>query len=249
MRLKLTILLCLMLVNQVVIGQQEYPTSTDTHIFWQPDTKITKDDYRGVATSQTEKFAQEYGITVHASVGIWSILDIPKNKRDRYRKYEKVYFAPAFERTTSYAATADSLQIEMQNLYFDMCEFWARWARRELQSYQDALKATGVLTIMYMTVMENMHKHKVEMFSAYFNDVFVKKEEGAFEEWKSIVYQLLDEFKMWATTPEECYRFVSGKPIKKGYIMAPTVLGPMKTKDSENRDSLILKPQNQKNLP
>lgn len=57
--------------------------------------------------------------------------------------------------------------------------------------------------------------------------------------------QLLDEFKMWATTPEECYRFVSGKPIKKGYIMAPTVLGPMKTKDSENRDSLILKPQNQ----
>lgn len=239
MRFKLIILFCFVFVNQALIGQQEYPTSTDTHVFWQPNTKITKDDYRGVATSQTEKFAREYGITAFASVGIWSVLDIPKKKKDRYRKYEKVYFAPAFERTTSYVAiTVDSLQIEMQNLYFDMCELWARWARRELQSYQDSLKATGVLSIFYATVKEKMLQNRINMCSVYVNDVFVKKESGAFDKWKTIVHQMLEQLKMWATTPEECYRFVSGKPIEKGYIRAKKVIsfGNSKT-DSENKNS------------
>lgn len=101
MKIRLAILLFLVLASQVVIGQNEYPTSNATHILWQPNTKITRDCYQGQPTSQVDKMMDEYGFTAAASVGLWSVLDIPKKKKDRYKKLEKVYFAPAFEKATS----------------------------------------------------------------------------------------------------------------------------------------------------
>jgi len=86
----------------------------------------------------------KYEFSASASVGIWSILDMPEKKKDRYKKFEKVYFAPAFERTTSYTKTDDTLQIAMQNTYLDICEIWARWARKQLSNIQDSTKATGI---------------------------------------------------------------------------------------------------------
>lgn len=208
-------------------AQPIYSTSDSIHIFWQPSTKITKDDYLGQPTSQVDKMMDEYGFTASASVGIWSVLDIPKKKRDRIKKFEKVYFAPAFEKTTSYIRTNDSIQIEMQNLYFDICELWARWARKELKTLQDTTNAAGTLSIFYMTVKEDMNKNRISMFRAYFKEVFIDKAEGAFEKWRNELDKELERTKMWATTPEECHRLLIQKPIEKGYIMAPTIMGPL----------------------
>lgn len=220
-----TIIVYLIILN--CYGQVIDSTSSNTHIFWQPELKLTYNDYKGQPTKKIEEMMQQYNFSAAASVGIWSILDTPKNKRDRYKKFEKVYFAPAFEKTTSFAKTNDTLQIEMQNLYFDICEIWARWARKELRKLQDSTQAIGTLTIFYMTVKEDMNKHRVQMYRSYFKDVFIDKTKGAFNKWRLDIDKILEETKEWATTRKECYRLMTKKPIEKGYIQAPTVLGSM----------------------
>jgi hypothetical protein len=208
-------------------GQTSYPTHDSVHIFWQPNLKLTYYDYTGQPDSIILDMMQKYQFSASASVGIWSILDIPKKKKDRYKKFEKVYFAPAFERTTSFAKSNDTLQIEMQNLYLDICEIWARWARKELKTLQDTTNSTGTLSIFYMTVKQDMNDRRLAINKAYIKEVFIDKIEGAFIKWKTDISKQLDETKQWATTPEECYRLMTGKPIEEGYIKAPTVIGPM----------------------
>ena len=128
----------------ICFGQVSYPTRDSVHIFWQPGLKITDQDYKGTPQKQIDELMAKYEFSASASVGIWSILDMPEKKKDRYKKFEKVYFAPAFERTTSYTKTDDTLQIAMQNTYLDICEIWARWARKQLSNIQDSTKATGI---------------------------------------------------------------------------------------------------------
>ena len=221
----------LILYGLTCIGQIQYPTSDSTHIFWQPGVKITLQDYKGKPIQQIEELMEKYDFSASASVGIWSVLDCPKRVRDRYTKFEKVYFAPAFEKTTSYSKTEDKQQIEMQNLYFDICELWARWARKELRTLQDSTNATGVLTIHYLTVKQDMNEGRLKMFRDYFNDVFIEKNIEAFDKWRKEINEALENTKKWATTPEECYRLMTKKPIEKGYIMAPTLVGAMNKKE------------------
>lgn len=204
-------------------AQSDYPTSNSTHIFWQPGVKITKADYQGASDPHVDSLMQKYGFWASASVGIWSVLDVPKKEKDRYKKFEKVYFAPAFEKATSYAASDDSVQIEMQNLYLDIYEVCTRWARKELKNMHDSINATGMLTLYYMTVKDAMEDKKRDFCRAYFNDVFMSKKEGAFNEWRSRIDKLLEETVEYATTAEECYRLMTDKPIEKGYIKAPAV--------------------------
>ena len=210
-------------------GQSTYPTRDSTHIFWQPNLSITYLDYKLLTPQkQVEQLMEEYSFSASASVGVWSILDIPKRKKDRYTKFEKVYFAPAFERKTSYAKTQDLSQIAMQNAYFDMCEVWARWARQKLATIQDTIKTTGTLTIFYMTVEQEMKVKIKEMFRSYFNDVFKNNYPNAFQEWRSKLDKKLEDTTKWATRPDECYRLMTGKPIDKEYIQAPIVIGVLK---------------------
>jgi hypothetical protein len=224
---QLIIIKILSLVAFACFGQTNYPTRDSTHIFWQPGLKLAYIDYQGQPVGAVEELMGKYQFSAAASVGIWSVLDIPKNKKDRYKKIEKVYFAPAFDRTSSYAKTNDSLQIEMQNLYLDICEIWARWARKELKTLQDTIKATGTLTILYMSVKKGMNDNRIAMFRAYFKDVFIDKNEGAFNRWRQDIDKLLEETKSWATTPEECYRLMTQRPIEAGYMKAPNVIGPL----------------------
>jgi hypothetical protein len=231
MRTTLLIFITAFCIKTISYGQVTLPTRDSLHTFWQPDLKLTHLDYKGTGTKEVIEIMDKYDFNAAASVGIWSILDTPKKKADRYRKFEKVYFAPAFEFLTSYTRTTDSLEIEKQNIYLDICELAARWARKTLKSIQDSTKATGTLTIMYMTIKEEMHEKRIEMYRSYFKDVFVEKKPGAFEEWRIFYDSLLIETKQWATTSEECYRLMTQKPIEKGYIEAPTVVGSLRRKE------------------
>jgi hypothetical protein len=209
-------------------GQVIDSTKNATHIFWQPDLELTYKDYKGTPMQAIVEDMRKYGYSASASTGIWSILDIPKRKGERTRKFEKVYIAPAFEKTTSFAKTEDTLQIQMQNLYFDICEIWARSARKQLKAWQDSTNATGTLTIVYSTIIEEMQENKKKMFRGYAKEVFVDKQEGAFLKWRKAIDTILEETQKWATTPQDCYRFVTKKPIEKGYIQAPTVFPSMR---------------------
>jgi hypothetical protein len=216
-----------LILGQICYTQTIYPTSDSIHIFWQPEVKLSFADYKGPLTKEVEELMVTYDFTASASVGIWSILDIPEKKKDRGKKFEKAYFAPAFERTTSYTKSDDSLQISMQNIYFDICELATRGARRELDSFQDSMNAIGAVSIMYSTVKQGMENFKLEMYRGYFKDVFIDKKDGAFVWWRKLVDKWLEDSKDYTTTKEECYRLLSGKPIEAGYIQAPTIIGPL----------------------
>jgi hypothetical protein len=208
-------------------GQVIPPTSDANYVFWQPEVEILPEDYQGKPNSAIDALMEQYGFSASASVGIWSILDIPKKKKDRYKKIEKVYFAPAFSKAMSYTKSSDPQQIAMQNLYLDICEIWTRWARKELNHLQTSSNSTGMLTIMYSTVKQQMDKQRLEMYQAYFKDVFIDKKSGAFSEWQTKIKAELEATTSWMTTPEECKRLISRKPIEPDYREAPMVVGPL----------------------
>ena len=205
-------------------GQNNYPTRDSIHIFWQPNLKITYNDYKCDTTKERIKDMKQYGYYASASIGIWSVLDIPKKKKDRYKKFEKVYFAPAFERTTSAAIKNDSLQIAMQNILLDINEICARWARRELNSWKERTNATGAISLRYLCVKKQMIKKSEKMRNGFIKQAFIQKKDSAFLKWRLTIDSILNETSKWATTPEECYRLMTGKPIEKDYIMAPSLI-------------------------
>jgi hypothetical protein len=189
---------------------------------------LTRLDYQGKISPEVEKIMTDYNLTASASVGIWSVLDIPKKKKDRYTNYEIAYFVPAFDKATSSLKTTDTIQIEIQNLYFDICELSARFARKELKELQDTSKSVGAISIMYTTIKDQMHQKRISMYKQYFKEVIEDRIDGAFLKWRKQIDEALEQSKEWATTPKECYRFVLQKPVEDGYIMAPTLIEPLK---------------------
>jgi hypothetical protein len=116
----------------------------------------------------------------------------------------------------------------MQNTTFDICEIWARWARQQLKTLKDSMNSIGAQAIMYTTIVQEMDKKNNEMRNSFINEVMIRKKEGSFAEWRNTIDNILYETKTWATSPEECYRLMTGKPIEKGYIKAKKLVGPMK---------------------
>lgn len=224
--LKLTITFILLIVSLSSFAQVNYPTQDNAHIFWQPGITLTYNDFRGdtVGGKYTERY-KEIGLQAQSYIGIWSILDVPKKKKDRGRKLEKVYIAPAFDKTASYVITNDTIQMAIQQVYFDIAETWARWARQQLSKYQDSMKGYGVSLIMYSTVIKDTKAGHEQMNSAYTKDVIVDKKQGAFEKWRKLVNDQLNETNLWATKPEDCYRFITRKAIDKDYEESPVVVG------------------------
>jgi hypothetical protein len=229
---KLFFLSILMAFNyRICFAQTNYLTRDSVHIFWQPNLKISFSDYKCDTTKERIKDMKDYGYYASASVGIWSALDIPKKKKDRYRKFEKVYFAPAFERTSSAALKNDSVQLAIQKTIFDILELNARMARKELAQLQEKMNATGVLSIWYLCTKKKMNKINNKMVNSFFTQVIILKQDSAFQKWRKAIDVQLIETAKWTTTPEECYRLMNGKPIEKDFIMAPKLMDMCPEKD------------------
>jgi chromosome segregation ATPase len=69
-----------------------------------------------------------------------------------------------------------------------------------------------------------MEAQNQKMVYSFIKQVIISKEEGSFQEWRKTIDDLLLETSKWATTAEECYRLMTGQPIDKDYIMAPTLI-------------------------
>jgi len=89
------LILYLFCISIDIYGQNEYPIESETHIFWQPNRKLSMSDFQG-GNSTDSKFDRdrELGRSVIPCRGIFLQVDIPKNYRKN--KLEKIYFAPAF---------------------------------------------------------------------------------------------------------------------------------------------------------
>lgn len=212
----------------VLIGQTEQIlTESQRHIFWQPERVLTEKDFQGDGTQNPKfvKYCNELDLCVVASTGVFAVLDIPKKKRKRGVLIEKAYFAPAFEKSTSFIIKFDSTGIAKQKVVFDIFEVSARFARQQLQHLQDSVGGYGIISIMFKSIEARANEMRTSLVDSYTKDVYIDKKAGAFEIWRERVDKLLAESNEFATKPEDCYRFVKNAPIDENYEMAKTVIG------------------------
>lgn len=212
----------------VSIGQTEQIlTESKRHIFWQPDRVLTEKDFQGDGTQNPKfvKYCDELDLCVVASTGVFAVLDIPKKKRKRGELIEKAYFAPAFEKSTSFILKLDSTGIAKQKVVFDIFEVSARFARQQLQHLQDSVGGYGIISIMFKSAEARAIEMRTSLVDSYTKDVYIDKKVGAFEIWRERVDKLLAESNEFATKPEDCFRFVKNEPIDENYEMAKTVMG------------------------
>lgn len=224
---KTFITILILLVGTFGFGQNTLPTESETHIFWQSGKKLNRTDFQGDATKipNAEKYCDKVGLCTVASLGVFTVLDIPKRKKQRGILREKIYIAPAFEISTSYIVQNDSSGIEKQQVVFDMYELSARYMRKELSSMVNKMDAYGNLSLWLKTIEDKAQELRTRMVDAYTKDVYIDNRPGAYLEWKEKLDSTLKDLEEFATKPEDCYRFVIKKPLDKNYEMAKTVVG------------------------
>ena len=225
--LKILFALFLLLGTNNIFGQEKFITETETHIFWQPDVVLTEDDFQGKVPNDTSmtSLCEKKGICTVGYYDVCSVLDIPKRKRKRGKLLEKAYFAPVFEKTTSYIMNGDTTGIKNEKIIFDIKELVARYARKELVRLQKKMEAYGTISIMFKSVEADSKKMEEMLISNYVYDLYTSKKEGAYEDWRKKIDTMLEETKEFTTKPEDCHRFATGKPIDKNYKMAKKIIG------------------------
>jgi len=191
---------------------------------WTKETKIVYADFRGKPNDKIKKLNKEAGLQASAQVGLKSILDVPKRKRDRGRLLEKVYVAPFFIKSSSVSFTKDEQELDKQRIYFDMAEVYARMMRKDIEHIQDSTKAYGTLWILYSSIKDFYCSEFGRMFNDYTYEVFVEKKEGAFEKWRELIDKGLRELEQYTTKKEDCHRLLTGLPIDPDYEQAENVL-------------------------
>jgi len=214
----------------IAFGQvHQLITESETHIFWQPDRKLTLDDFQGEPKPVDIKYCEEKGYCVVPCMGVFVAVDIPINYRRN--RLEKVYFTPAFEKACSYVVN-DYQDIRDGQLLFDIAELSSRIARKLLRDYHDymaietdsmnfyiikenpdTILITGIGTSLAWHVRDSAWNFYQEMSNSYIRKVYLSTEKESYEEWRLVVDELLERFKLYATKPEECYRMVKKQPI------------------------------------
>lgn len=230
MRQLLALFIVLTTVFNPLYSQQEYPTETRTHVFWQKSRVLSQDDFGGPNPTDPKliSYCDTLGMCSMAYVGLYSVLDVPKKKSKQGELMDLVYFAPAFDKSKSYIIGEDSLGYQAQKLVFDIKEITARKARMELQVFRDSMPNTfGVNWTFYKSAEAKAIDFEHLMMQSFIHDVYLNNDVNVdgLKKWEDTVKEFLNKTEEYATKPEECYRFVINEPFVKGYKKAKKVTG------------------------
>jgi len=196
---------------------QQTRIESDRFLYWQVDTKIGYDDFKQKPDSTGIKLCKKYGTKSLSNVQIHTILDYPKNGRKIKTLKEKIYFAPSFCKECSMMVQKDSIELKMAQMYFDIAEYCSRRARQNVK-YLDSLNyKNGFSAAAFPGIVDNMYKMMGEMYRSFGRQVAIDKKPGAFEKWRSDCDKLLTQTKDYATSKDECTRFISKKPYSDEY--------------------------------
>ena len=135
-----------------------------------------------------------------------------------------------FDKHESFLLEGDSLGLIVQQLIFDVEELQARWARAEVLKWDKVGEgAYGMTHIMFYEIRERTKERRSEIIAQIVKEVYLAPEPDALEKWRLLIDELLLMMNDFATTPEDAARFISGAPLDKRYILAPTLItGPGK---------------------
>jgi len=230
---KRIIILLVLCATSISMNAQKtvYLTENEKDIYWQPNTKINFSHYQALTDTACVKFYNKYGLTMASNIGIRGVVDVPNKKR----KLDKSYVAPVFCKNCSCILSEDTLILKVDQLLFDFAEICARNIRKDLLEFQNIVKKAVNTNTMFFTSVKNKWDEEMQsFFGSAIREILIEKKDNAYVEWRQVVDELLHQTKSYATRPEDCYRFVIGAPIDKGYEMAKSIAGDMRNKN-ENR--------------
>lgn len=215
------------LMISITLFSQKLTLDKNDWIYWQKDKPLTFQDFKGlVGTCGSEIIDDSIQIEVSACLGLWSILDIPKSWKKGV-EYERFYIVPVFNVKKSWAKTNDSIAILKQQVYFDLNELSARWARKELYNLREQTEnATGTTAIYYETIRQKMQEMKQGMYSSYFDAVFRTNSIDSLQSWVDFTVKMLEKTEDFGTKEIEFERIINGQP-EKGYKEAKKIIGRM----------------------
>ena len=211
------------------VGQETGPYENTTYIVWSADRPLSEQDFLGdstrVAPEAMELF-RKFDLGASASVGIWSVVDIPDKKLIRRgERQEHIYVVPLFEKTRSFIINDDTLAVKLQQVVFDIYEWTSRFMRKELQSFQDSMGgATGSQAVVYETIRNKCKKMCDMLVGQYSREVYIEKQEGAYDKWRKFIDGQLESLKEYATGEAEWQRFLKGEPILPDYVRVKNVI-------------------------
>ena len=223
------VVLCLMSIN---LNAQKALNLTEDEkdIYWQPNTKIEFSHYQAQSDTACVKFHNKHGLQMTSSIGVRGVVDVSNKKR----KLDKSYLAPVFCKNCSCILTEDPLGLKVDQLLFDFAEICARNVRKDLRELHGNTKAVNTNTMFFTSVKNKWDEEMQSFFGSAIREILIEKKDSAYSEWRQVVDELLLQTKSYATQPEDCYRFVLGEPIEKGYKMAKNIAGDMRNK-TENK--------------
>lgn len=200
-------------------AQTQYPTESENDLFWQPNLQISFSHFQEKSDTACIKYYEKYGFRMSSNIGFRGIVDIPQShmsKNVRKRKgFDKSYLVPVFCKNCSCILSEDTSELIVHQLLFDVAEMCARSARKELSEIQKEMKINNVNTMYFTTVKKKWEEKMRGVFGSILQDVLVQKKDGAYAEWRQLIDELLEKNELFATQPEDIYRFIHGQPVKK----------------------------------
>lgn len=94
-----------------------------------------------------------------------------------------------------------------------------------MQAFQDSLDGvTGIQAIMYAKVRNKCLELRNSLMGQYAREVYIEKQEGAYDKWRKFIDGQLESLKEYATGEAEWQRFLKGEPILPDYVRVKNVI-------------------------
>ena len=210
------------------VGQETGPYENTTYIVWSADRPLSEQDFLGDSTRliQDHPIYLKYDVGVYAAIGMWSVVDVPNKKSIRKgKRQEYIYIVPLVDKSMSVLMHGNVGCIESEQVVFDIYELIARMMRKQLQAFQDSLDgATGIQAIMYAKVRNKCLELRNSLMGQYAREVYIEKQEGAYDKWRKFIDGQLESLKEYATGEAEWQRFLKGEPILPDYVRVKNVI-------------------------
>lgn len=107
----------------------------------------------------------------------------------------------------------------------------ARGLRKELLETQQQMNINNVNTMFFTTIKNKWNERMRGTWASIYQDVLIQKKESSYAEWRTLVDELLEANKDFATQSNEIKRLILGKPIEQNYVQSKTIIGDLKKND------------------
>lgn len=218
-----------------VYAQNQLEAEDQDNLYWQPLVEIDYSHFQSVSDTDCLKYSEKYGMKMSPNIQLKGIVDIPKSHLSRRIKKrignDKLYLAPIFCKNCSCILSEDSLELKVSQLLFDVAEMCARGIRKELLKAQQEMNINNVNSMFFTTIKNEWNERMRGTWASIYKDVLIQKKDGSYKEWRTLVDELLEKNKDFATQAYEIERLILGKPVEMDYVQAKSIMGDLKTND------------------